>query len=231
MPDFYIFDFDGTLIDSSEEILSSITLACKQENIEIKNLDKTIIGQPISIILKNILKNTDYEIKEKIAKNFREIYDNIEFSNIKEIKGAGNFLNTLKTKNKNMYLLTNKPLIPTKKILKILNWNDFFDDIYTIDRYNPAKNKTEMLKLLISENSIEKENCIYIGDTTEDMDAAKDCNIIKIAAMWGYEKNKELLIHKADFSLEKLDVEDLDYLIEDLCKYFAKTRLKLEMPS
>lgn len=220
MPDFYIFDLDGTLIDSSKEILSSIKKACKLENIETDILNETIIGKPIADIIEKILPDTDISIRRKIVENYRNIYDNISNHNIEEFKGSTNLLKTLKSKKKKIFLLTNKLYKPTKSIIDSLNWTDFFDDIYTIDKFHDIENKAKLLKILISNYGLKEKNCVYIGDCIEDTNAAKENSIISIAALWGYEKDKDLLMHKADFALEELDIEDLDSLIESLCNYF-----------
>ena len=78
----YIFDLDGTIIDSSKGVLNCFAQAFQKSNIQIdkSRLNSDVIGPPLKDILVNIhpaIKDDDKKIDEVIL-NFRSIYDNCE---------------------------------------------------------------------------------------------------------------------------------------------------------
>jgi phosphoglycolate phosphatase-like HAD superfamily hydrolase len=87
-----------------------------------------------------------------------------------------------------VYLATNKRFTPTKKILKYLGWENWFQEVYTIDKFENEvfKNKTEMLKVLIKKESIDLKGCLYIGDRMDDREASQANQLNSILVGWGY---------------------------------------------
>ena len=199
----YIFDLDGTLINSREEIVYSIKQACEKLNVMVNDdLLNDLIGFPINTILQKSLISPSQKICSEITDEFRKIYDFKEIYSCTLYKGADEFLKELKENNKNIYILTNKPLLPTVRILDFLNIKSYFNDIYTIDKIKDKKSKEEILYFIMEERNINPYNTALIGDTTNDMIAAKRNNVLAISALWGYEKDKEKLIANSDLNIK-----------------------------
>ena len=199
----YIFDLDGTIIDSKNEITECIIKACEKSKVKIdKNKIPNLIGKPIKNILQESLIETSEEKLDITIKEYRKIYDLKNNYSCILYSGIINFLDELRLNQKNIILLTNKPIIPTEKILYNLNIKSYFNDIYTIDKIKNKTTKFEILKHILKEKNYKTENTLLIGDTISDMKAAKENNVLAVAALWGYEKNKNLLIANADLYLE-----------------------------
>lgn len=72
----YILDLDGTIINSKEEIVSCIKLACEKLNVSINEaLLNDLIGAPIKTILKKSLDSQSQKYCNEIIKEYRKIYD------------------------------------------------------------------------------------------------------------------------------------------------------------
>ena len=108
----YIIDLDGTIIDSSNQILFCIDKAFKKVGYKIdKNkLTSNIIGPPIKEIIALLAPELyDENIINSIIKNFRQLYDNEE-NDISELYvGLYDFLRELKYKQKKLFIATLKP--------------------------------------------------------------------------------------------------------------------------
>lgn len=207
----YIFDLDGTLLNSAPELLVCVEKAFKKANYKIDKtrLNSQIIGPPLREIIKIVSPElNDEKIISEIISNFRQLYDN-EKNDISEIyEGVYELLEKLCQNQCKLFLATNKPKIPTMRILKSFNLN-YFDDIYTIDKFETSYTKEEMINTILKEHELQKTQTIMIGDTLSDIVAAKKSGIDVIAIFNGYEKDKESLLKNANYIINS---------VKDLCQ-------------
>lgn len=208
----YIFDMDGTLVNSSETVLLCLKKACQnagQDVIE-NNLTPNIIGPPLKEIIKLIISDkTNEAVLGKISAEFRKIYDNYESDSSPMYENTYEWLITLKNSGKRLFLATNKPKIPTMRLIKKLKL-DMFEDIYTIDKYtNRSISKIEMIENIINNNNLEKNKTIMVGDAKSDIDAAHCAGIKAIGVLWGYCRDKQSLKESSDFIM---DINELKVL-------------------
>ena len=206
--DNFIFDFDGTLADSAGEVLACIEKAFNKCDVsfEKERLNPSVMGPSlteIAVIVKPELN--DENIINAIVAEYRKIYDYDENDITKLYDGMKEWLIFLKNSNKKIFIATNKPKIPTMRLVKSLKI-DFFDDIYTVDKYNDKKlKKSQMIEEITSRYNLLKEKTLMVGDCLSDIEAAKQAGVYSLAALWGYGKDKNILKEKADFCLEKVN--------------------------
>ena len=182
-----IFDLDGTLFDSAPEILVCLKKALQQNNIDINdNLTKSIIGPPLKETLKNLVQKKDIVKIDKIVENFIELYDSDYCYKTKLYRGVQETLKVLE-KKKNLILITNKRIIPTRRMLKNSKIIDLFDNYFSVDPNDKSqKDKSILISKTIKDYKINPQNTAYIGDTMGDFIASKKNNIKFIFAGWGY---------------------------------------------
>ena len=195
----YIFDLDGTIINSSKEVLLCFEKAFEKANYKIdkSRLTPNVIGPPLNEIIKLIapdIQETDVNI---VVESFRELYD-FEENDISEFyQGIPEVLTILKNRNKKLFIATYKPEKPTMRIIKQFKL-DKFDDIYTIDKFGKHITKTEMINDIIEKYSLNKSETMMIGDAPSDIICAKEAGVLAVGALWGYGENKEPLIKNSD---------------------------------
>src|SRR5574341_353000 len=129
-----IFDLDGTLVDSAEDIIDCLEKAYTEAEVAsyIGRLDKSIIGPPLRELIRQATPELHDEKMEYIVKQFRKYYDASPLDKTRLKNGARNALCHLTALDKKMILVTNKPMQPTRKILANLNLN-YFEDVVTPD--------------------------------------------------------------------------------------------------
>jgi phosphoglycolate phosphatase len=177
----FIFDLDGTLLDSQEGVMSSLKYCIgKHAPSYLPQLHKGLIGPPISILLKEIM--SDEELIKTISAEFRVHYDEIGVMKTRLFPGVYEGLENL-SKHQNLFVSTNKPWKPTKKILNILDIHKFFHEIYTIDLGNYS-NKSDMVSEMLLKNDI--VSGIVIGDSIDDFRSAVDNQLDFIYCSYGY---------------------------------------------
>lgn len=205
--DNFIFDLDGTILNSSQEILKCLKFAFNKVKYQINenNLSPAVIGPPLKDIIKLVAPNLDDENKiSEIIKNFREVYDD-DLSDVSTLySGIYEFLIKSKKQNKKLFIATLKPYKPTLRLIKQFKL-DFFEDIYSIDKFERNLSKKEMITEIIKKYNLNKEKTIMFGDTLKDIIAAKECEICSIGVTWGYETDKLSFAKQADYVINNIN--------------------------
>ena len=208
-----IFDLDGTLINSKKGIINSLYESFLRTKMEILIPKKEIIiGPPLDETIRICNKKLTSKEVESIKNNFKEIYDDKLFALLQVYENVELLLQILKRNNIQIFIGTNKRYIPTKKILKSLSWDNFFKEVYAIDKFDiPYKNKTQMLENLLINENINGDETLYIGDRYSDFIASKKNKISFIGADWG---GSDFESFKINFSIIKqLDQQNINFLI------------------
>ena len=180
-----IFDLDGTLIDSSRGVLSSLDQICLENNIEIERpILKKIIGPPLRETLLRLTKIDDERSIDHLLNCFKLEYDSNGYKDTIVFEGINRMLSSLYDNGINLYIATNKRKNPTNKIINMLTWCKFFKGIYSIDSFNHVKTKGDLLSHIVEKFNL--KNCIYVGDHMDDLHAAKAASLQCIMVGWGF---------------------------------------------
>lgn len=194
-----IFDLDGTLWDSCNEVAISWNIAVKDiDNIEEITIEKIegIMGKNQEEIAKELfsdfpkeegLKILDkcFEAEEEyIKKHGATLYENLEKTLI-DLK-----------KNYNLYIVSNCQKGYIETFLDFYKFSDYFSDIECAG--NTSLSKGENIKLIKERNNIDKS--IYVGDTMGDYTAAKYSKTPFVYAKYGFGKveDKVIFINKIE---------------------------------
>lgn len=209
--DNYIFDFDGTIINSQEDVFLCFERAFEKVNYQIdkSRLNPDVIGPPLKGIIKLIAPElTDEVFIDKICDVFRNIYDNDPNDHTYIYDGVLDFLKSLKSQNKKIFMATFKPMNPTIMLVKKLGLEEFFTDIYGIDKFGKHITKDEMIKDIILKYNLDKSKTVMIGDASTDVISAKNVGITGIGALWGYGSDKTALIKNSDKTINSINEMD-----------------------
>ena len=196
----YILDLDGTIINSSNEVLLCFEKAFAQSNYKIdkSRLTPNVIGPPLKEIIKLIAPEINENDIEIVMENFRLIYDYDEHDISEYYSGVLEFLNKAKNSGKKLFIATYKPEKPTRKIEKQFKM-DMFEEIYTIDKFGEHITKTQMINDILNKFNLKKEETVMIGDASSDVISAKEAGVTGIGVLWGYGDDKTNLIKNSDY--------------------------------
>jgi phosphoglycolate phosphatase len=204
-----IFDLDGTLVDSADSILNSLQVAFDEKGISpVKPLSSDLIGPPLHDIVSELLPVSDVDLTSKIMTSFKQHYDETGYLHTKVYHRIFEAIESLKANKFNLLIATNKRSIPTKKIINLMDWNDLFSGIYSLDSFNPVfSTKSKLLAHMVYSLNVSSKEIIYIGDRTEDYAAANSIGCNFILAEWGYLNESDKVscsthIHSPDMILE-----------------------------
>lgn len=184
-----LFDFDGTLVDTSEGIVKSMQYACDclgYDNVRDEIIRKWI-GPPLQEMLQRILSTgNDDEIRNGI-RLFRERYEKFGIVETSLYPYVQENLQKMKSKGIRLFIATSKPEAFVEKISKRYDIIDYFDEISAVKMHGTSPSKTERIGCLMKKHKMYPENTIMIGDRHEDAEAAS-ANLLRcIGVSYGYD--------------------------------------------
>ena len=183
-----LFDLDGTIIDSAAAILAGVDKVFhKHKLVPTKKLDKHLIGPPLKETFISLLEKPSEKLINMMVEDFKFFYDSYDYQMSKLFPGILDCIKALKNKNKVLIIVTNKRVIPTKKIMNHLSLESFFIKSYSLDSFDPnMKSKSKLIERVLSYEMLDIDDTIYIGDRIEDGIASKNNKIEFIMVPWGY---------------------------------------------
>lgn len=182
----FIFDFDGTLVDSEQAIyqcFQSITKELAPERVDYaKNI---LIGPPLRDTASEILGPDHQESLDKFVQLFIMMHDEQVIQHTQPYPNVIKVLEQLHSKNIPMALATNKRLAPTQKLLDHFGWNDYFLSVECSDSQPEMRNKDAMIQDIIQQDGSFSRS-YFVGDTINDGLSANKNKLRFIKADYGY---------------------------------------------
>jgi len=213
----FFFDLDGTVTDPKEGIVNSYIFSL--EKMGIKQYDRETISTYIGASL-HLCFADEYKIPENdidaAVKYYREyfgvkgLYENKVYDGIPQIL-------RMHRENKNeLFLVTSKPTVYAKEILRHFNLPEYYTKIYGsgLTTHNTAKEV--LIHDALSENNLNYNECIMIGDRKHDIIGANANQVDSIAVSYGYGSEEEFIEHKPTYLVHS--VKELSELLLTLVK-------------
>ncbi|MCT7516984.1 HAD family hydrolase [Aliarcobacter cryaerophilus] len=196
-----IFDLDGTLLDSIEDIASSMNKVLESLQLPTHKIEdyKHFVGGGVDILVENALSNQSKEIKDEVIKRFKIEYDGKLHSKTLPYDGIYELLDELKKLDINLAVLSNKPHEFTVSYVNHFFKNYNFKEIHGQKKDVPKKPDPKAALGIVKCLDSSCENTYFIGDTKIDMQTAKSANMTAIGVLWGFRDEKELRDFGADF--------------------------------
>lgn len=196
-----IFDLDGTLLDSIEDIASSMNKVLESLQLPTHKIEdyKHFVGGGVDILVENALNNQSKEIKDEVTKRFKIEYDGKLHSKTLPYDGIYELLDELKKLDINLAVLSNKPHEFTVSYVNHFFKNYNFKEIHGQKKDVPKKPDPKAALDIVKCLDSSCENTYFIGDTKIDMQTAKSANMTAIGVLWGFRDKKELRDFGADF--------------------------------
>jgi phosphoglycolate phosphatase len=184
----YIFDLDGTLVDSYAGVVWAATQAVATVLPERQLPDlRPFIGPPIDQIFRRALAlGNDARVPELVAA-YRQLYDTEGYLNGVVYEGVISTLEWLKAKGASCFVVTNKPSLPTRRMLAHLRLADFFAEVCSPDcAGNSLGRKPETVAALLRRHQLARESSLLVGDSMDDAEAAAENGVAFAAVAYGY---------------------------------------------
>ncbi len=190
-----IFDLDGTLIDSLEDLADSANEALVKHGFSSHptNAYKKFVGNGVRQLMKNATPaGTPETVIDSVLADYRIIYNNnyanktIPYDNILEM------LEKLKASGIKMAVCSNKPHRPTNEIVEKVLGKDYFEVVFGEREGIPRKPDPAALIEAAGLMGVKPSEAIYLGDSGGDMISARNADMFAAGALWGFRDREEL---------------------------------------
>jgi phosphoglycolate phosphatase len=193
----FIFDLDGTLIDSAPAIRQGLRVAT--EAVAPGRLQQALqvpIGPPLPRMAELILGSDGAHLGPAFVAAFQRYYDTEGVSRTQAYAGAAAALQALRRAGSRLAILTNKREQPTLQILAAQGWTDWFSAVLCVDSEGCA-GLDKAQRLAACGPGWRASHCVLVGDTQEDQRAALASGIGFVAADYGYEPDRAAFAQQA----------------------------------
>ena len=199
-----LFDFDGTLVDTTDLIYQSMRHATGE-----------VLGREISrdVLMANVGQPLPRQMELLSAEHAEALLDSYQLHNeanhdalIREFPGVEESLARLKAAGVRVGVVTSKRRFSVDMALKNLpDLGDVVDQWVTMEDTTEHKPRPEpLLKGLEMLGNVPREQAAYVGDSPFDVTAAKAAGVESVAVSWGA------------FSEDALRAAEPDQLVPDL---------------
>lgn len=192
--DFILFDFDGTLFDTSEGILTGIRLALENAGIFVES-DRELhkfMGPPVVQALKEFYGMTEEEA-QRTKKVYREYYAKEGVFLCKPIDGAEKCLQGLLKAGKTLAVATSKPEPFARSILERFGYLRYFAAVAGGNLDESRSKKSEVISAVLQELGItDLSRAVMVGDRKYDVLGAKEAGLGCIGLNTGFSEPCEL---------------------------------------
>lgn len=208
-----LFDLDGTLVNSLEDLKDATNYTMNKLGLEQRSLDevRTFVGNGVDMLIKRAGGNAQYDFNEA-SEYFREYYNENLCNKTKPYNGIVNVINVLKSKGFKLGVVTNKPQFAAEKIVNYY-FNESFDVIIGADLSKRRKKPyNDPVDAALSVINVNKNDAIFVGDSEVDIETAKNMDMSFIGVAWGF--RNEII-----FANEKYFVRNSQQLLNLCCNF------------
>jgi phosphoglycolate phosphatase len=193
--DLIVFDWDGTLFDSTALIVRCMQAACEDLGIEVPSAERAayVIGLGLHDALKHAAPGLPEARYPELGRRYRHHY----FARQHELvlfDGTLEMLHALKARNHWLGVATGKSRQGLDEALQAVQLQGLFDATRTADE-TAGKPHPMMLEQLMREFGCEPERTLMIGDTTHDLQLATNAGTASIAVSYGAHEPEAFAAH------------------------------------
>lgn len=202
--DTYIFDLDGTLLSTLEDLAASTNYALRVNEMPERSIDEVrqFVGNGVKkLIERAVPEGQDNPLFEKVLTDFRQHYMDHRLDATRPYHGIMDVLEELKARGKRIAVVSNKFYNATQALCE-----HFFGDLVDVaigEREGIQKKPSpdtvnEALRLL----EAERARAVYIGDSDVDIMTARNSGMPCISVLWGFRDRDFLIKHGATIFVE-----------------------------
>ncbi len=186
-----IFDLDGTLLDTLEDLTDAVNYTLNHFGFPERTVDevRSFVGTGAANLIRKALpgKDTDPTVEEVLA-----VYQQYYAAHAQEKTGPyPGIMEALETLRKRypVAIVSNKPDMATKLLCK-----QYFPGVFARGEGPDCPRKPAPDMVLQAIKALGADTCIYVGDSETDLETARNAGVKCLSVLWGF-RDKECLIN------------------------------------
>lgn len=205
-----VYDFDGTLVDTLDDIALSVNLTLKelgQPPLD-KEIVKTCVGSGVVMLLTRALNGSGVQDIGNAVRLFRKHYGDHLMDNSAFYPNCRETIEFFS--DRNQAICSNKPEDFVRKILESLDCLHPFPSIIGGDSFKTRKPDPEGLNHLLSHYRLSPDEVVMVGDSAVDIETGKNANVRTCAVTYGMGDLQAVKSLKPDWTID--DISELKRL-------------------
>ncbi len=197
----FIFDLDGTLVDSLQDIADAlnVALAHLQQPPASRQQVRSWVGDGLPALCARAAPDADPQALESLVQLTKEHYRLHCTDHTRLYPKVLRMLNLLKVRQTPIGLLSNKPHLLTVQVVRQLRLGHYFRDVRGCADQEERKPSPTLALQIARELEIEPRAVMVVGDSVVDIGTARNAGMISVAVTWGFRSKAELAAAKPDF--------------------------------
>ena len=193
-----IFDMDGTLINSLEDLADSVNEAMDHYGFAKHTLEeyRYFVGNGARKLIKRSIpkdKAQDEDFVSEVLDYYNGCYERHLTNKTKPYEGIIEFLQKLQALKIPLGVCTNKQQFAADEIVSAMFPAKMFDAVIGDSKGLPRKpDPTKVLKIA-AQFKVEPNQVAYFGDTSVDMETAHNAGFLSVGVTWGFRPKSELI--------------------------------------
>lgn len=196
-----IFDLDGTLLNSLQDLAASTNYALRRHGYPTHELSafRYFVGNGINKLLERALPEVERteENMLKIREDFVAYYAEHKADFTAPYDGICELLKGLKRRGMLLAVASNKYHSATRELIQEYFGEGLFDFVYGQREGVPVKPDPAIVFDIMKEAGVSKNEILYVGDSGVDMQTAVNSGVASIGVTWGFRDREELLANGA----------------------------------
>lgn len=200
----YIFDLDGTLLDTLNDLHASCNYALRTHGMPERSLEEVrqFVGNGVKKLMERAIPDgLENPLFEDTLQTFRQHYLLHNLDTTLPYPGIMEMLQQLKAQGKRIAVVSNKFYAATQDLCK-----HFFGDTIqvAIGEREDIKKKPAPDTVLeaLRQLQVTRQDAVYVGDSEVDVETARNSGIPCISVLWGFRNKSFLLSHGATTFIE-----------------------------
>ena len=202
--DLFIFDLDGTLIDSRKDIANAVNYTRKQYHVrELDMMDiARYIGHGVNNLINKNIPGLEPQELEKALDIFKGYYEKHCVDETTVYPGVPEVLKHFKTKA--MAIVSNKPSLFTKLILDNKNLSSYFQLILGEESHPQKKPDPAPLLHVIEQLGGKPDRNCMVGDWITDIEAGQRAGMVTVGCLYGIGNPEEVKESRPDYLIDSI---------------------------
>ncbi len=202
-----IFDLDGTLIDSKNQIYQAMTLARK--SLGLGNITKEFIGQHLGLPVRHLIpeQNLSQDFVDGLVKEFRRFLRVAILEHNEVFPGTIELIDILRANGFKIGIATSKPQLQAELVVHNSPLKGLIDFVQGTDNF-PPKPSPDVIKRVLK--VFANPPAIMIGDRVEDLEAATAAGIPSVGIAQSAHNEELLFLHGASLTYANMQMASAD---------------------
>ena len=193
----YLFDVDGTLVDSAADICGAVRQALAEAGVDSLPEDylRSFIGHHLFDLFREVLPESTQQDHERLLARYRAIYLARRHASTRVYPGVEPMLAALGGLKSTA---TTKSSETARQVLELFGLARYFNHVQGTDGF-PSKPAPDVILRSLDRLGVRPENCLLVGDAAPDMEAGRRAGVRTCAVTWGYGDCVAMRAHQPDF--------------------------------